>query len=90
MHGQLAAFVWTEAAFVTIGGILLGVLAGWGLSFVIVKELTGVFDPPPQSLAIPWLYLAAVGAVTILAVTLAVLGAIRATRRPAMRILRDL
>ena len=82
--------MWTEAAYVTIGGILLGVLAGWGLSYVIVKELTGVFDPPPQHLAIPWLYLSAVGVVTIVAVTLVVVGAINAARRPAMRILRDL
>jgi putative ABC transport system permease protein len=87
---QLAAFVWSEAAFVTIGGILLGVLAGWGLSFVIVKELTGVFDPPPQYLSIPWLYLISIGVVTVVAVVAVVLGAIAATRRPAMRILRDL
>ena len=87
---QLAAFVWSEAAFVTIAGILLGVLAGWGLSFVIVKELTGVFDPPPQHLAIPWAYLGSIGAVTLLAVALAVMGAVNATRRPAMGIPRDL
>jgi ABC-type antimicrobial peptide transport system permease subunit len=41
---QLAAFVWSEAAFVTAVGIVLGVLAGWGVSFVLVKILTGVFD----------------------------------------------
>jgi len=87
---QLAAFVWSEAVFVTTGGIMLGVLAGWGLSFVIVKELTGVFDPPPQHLSIPWAYLAVIGAVTLVAVVGAALGTIGATRRPAMRILRDL
>ena len=87
---QLAAFVWSEAVFVTTGGIMLGVLAGWGLSFVIVKELTGVFDPPPQHLSIPWAYLAVIGVVTLVAVVGAALGTIGATRRPAMRILRDL
>jgi putative ABC transport system permease protein len=25
-----------------------------------VKQLTGVFDPPPETLAQPWLYLASV------------------------------
>jgi putative ABC transport system permease protein len=87
---QLAAFVWSEAAFVTVGGMGLGVLAGWGLAFLIVKELTGVFDPPPEHLSIPWAYLAAIGAVTVVAVAGAAVGAIGATRRPAMRILRDL
>ena len=87
---QLAAFVWSEAAFVTIGGIVLGVLSGWGLSFVIVKELTGVFDPPPSHLAVPWVYLGSIGLVTIAAVAAVVWGSIQATRRPAMRILRDL
>src|SRR5690348_10450591 len=55
---QLAAFVWSEAIFVTAGGVLLGVLSGWALSFIIVKILTGVFDPPPPHLFVPWAYLA--------------------------------
>jgi putative ABC transport system permease protein len=88
--GQLAAFVWSEAAFVTAGGIVLGVLAGWGVSFVLVKILTGVFDPPPQHLFVPWAYLGVIGAVTVGAVLLAGLGAIRATLRPAVEIVRDL
>jgi len=37
--------VWSEAIFVTVGGIVLGALAGWGLSFMIIKILTGVFRP---------------------------------------------
>ena len=49
---QLAAFVWSEALYVTIGGLLFGAIAGWGLSYVIVKILTGVFDPPPEHLSI--------------------------------------
>src|SRR5690348_18023807 len=55
---QLASFVWSEAIYVTLGGVLLGVLAGWALSFIIVKILTGVFDPPPPHLFVPWAYLA--------------------------------
>ena len=87
---QLAAFVWSEAAFVTIGGVVLGALAGWGLSFVLVKILTGVFDPPPQHLFVPFLYLGVVGLVTVGAVVVAGLWAIRASRRPAVEIVRDL
>jgi len=87
---QLAALVWSAAVFVSAGGIVLGVLSGWGLSFVLVKILTGVFDPPPQHLFVPWAYLGLIGAVTIGAILLAAGGAIRATRRPAMQIVRDL
>jgi putative ABC transport system permease protein len=87
---QLAAFVWSEAIFVAAGGVILGVLAGWGLSFVIVKILTGVFDPPPPHLFVPWLYLAALALVTGAAVAAAGSWVIRATRRPATDVLRDL
>jgi putative ABC transport system permease protein len=27
---------------------------------MLVKLLSGIFDPPPEALSIPWLYLAAV------------------------------
>ena len=87
---QLATFVWSEAVFVTAGGIILGALAGWALSFVIVKELTGVFDPPPQHLFIPWAYLLLVCVVTIGAVVAAAVGAIRATHRFSITLMRDL
>jgi putative ABC transport system permease protein len=87
---QLASFVWSEAIFVTAGGVLLGVLSGWLLSFIIIKILTGVFDPPPPHLFIPWAYLAALGGVTCGAVAAAGTGVIRAMRRPAADIIRDL
>jgi putative ABC transport system permease protein len=87
---QLASFVWSEAIFVAAGGITLGALSGWGLSYVIVKILTGVFDPPPPHLFIPWVYLAALALVTGAAVAAAGSGVIRATRRPATDVLRDL
>jgi putative ABC transport system permease protein len=87
---QLASFVWSEAIFVTLGGVILGVLSGWGLSFIIIKILTGVFDPPPAHLSVPWAYLAALGGVTFGTVAVAGMGVIRATRRPAVGIVRDL
>jgi len=87
---QLAAFVWSEAVFVGLGGVVLGVAAGWALSFVIVKILTGVFDPPPEHLFIPLGYLGTLGAVTVLAILAAGIGMIRATGRPAVEIVRDL
>ena len=67
-----------------------GVLSGWLLSFIIIKILTGVFDPPPPHLFIPWAYLAALGGVTCGAIAAAGTGVIRAMRRPAADIIRDL
>jgi putative ABC transport system permease protein len=87
---QLASFVWTEAIFVTAGGVVLGVVSGWILAFVIVKILTGVFDPPPEHLFVPWAYLVALGAVTCGAIVATATSVIRALRRPAADIIRDL
>jgi putative ABC transport system permease protein len=87
---QLGAFIWSEAYFVAIGGAALGVAAGWGMALVIVKILTGVFDPPPERLAIPWIYLVELLAATAASMLVAGSGMLRATRRPAMTILRDL
>ena len=87
---QLASFVWAEAVFVAVGGVILGVLSGWVLSYVIVKILTGVFDPPPEHLSIPWAYLLALTGVTGGAIAAAGSSVVRAIRRPAVDILRDL
>ena len=87
---QLASFVWSEAGFVAIGGSILGGLLGWGIAQVIVKILTGVFDPPPEHLSAPYGYLAILGVATAAAVILAGVGMLRATHKPAMSILRDL
>jgi len=87
---QLGGFVWAEAAFVTLGGLLAGAAGGWALSHMLVKVLTGVFDPPPAALAVPWTYLTTVGAVTLAATAASAISAVRATRRPAMALIRDL
>jgi len=50
----------------------------------------GVFDPPPPHLFVPSAYLAALGGVTCGAVVAAGTGVIRALRRPAADIIRDL
>ena len=89
---QLGGFVWGESLFVTVGGLLLGDgRSPSAISDMLVKVLTGVFDPPPDALSVPWAYLGAVarahdrarsaraGALTL-----------RALRRPAIEELRDL
>ncbi len=87
---QLGGFVWAEAIFVTAGGLAAGAVGGWALTHMLVKVLTGVFDPPPAALAVPWGYLATVGGVAIAAVGVAAATAIRATQRPATAVVRDL
>jgi putative ABC transport system permease protein len=57
---------------------------------MLIKVLTGVFDPPPDFLSIPWTYLGAVLIITIGAVALAGALTLRTLRRPAIEELRDL
>jgi putative ABC transport system permease protein len=88
--GQLRAFVFGEAAVLTAGGLVAGAAIGTLLSQMLVKVLTGVFDPPPSVLAVPWPYLAAVGAITVAALALVSAVAVRMARRPAISVLREL
>ncbi|MEU2624366.1 FtsX-like permease family protein [Streptomyces sp. NPDC007157] len=87
---QLRGMVLTEALLLAAGGLAGGALIGWALSEMLVKELTGVFDPPPASLAVPGAYLALTGIAAVAAVLAAALNGIRGARRPAIEELRDL
>jgi putative ABC transport system permease protein len=87
---QLRRLAIGEPLLVSLIGVAAGGLSGWALSELLVKVLTGVFDPPPSTLAIPWAYLfivalCAVGAVAVAAAWVAV-----RTRRDARLILRQL
>jgi putative ABC transport system permease protein len=62
---QVGSFLWAEAGTIVLGGIAGGIVLGVAVAAVLVKVLTGVFDPPPEMLAVPWPYL---GALTVLAV----------------------
>ncbi|MFD4625012.1 ABC transporter permease [Streptomyces sp. NPDC058475] len=87
---QLRGMVLTEALLLTVGGLAGGALIGWALSEMLVKVLTGVFDPPPAGLSVPGAYLtltASAAAVTVLA---AALNGVRRAARPAVEELRDL
>jgi putative ABC transport system permease protein len=87
---QLGGFVWSESVFVTAGGLLLGAVIAAGISDMLVRVLTGVFDPPPDVLSVPWGYLAAVTALACGTVVAAGAVTLRALRRPAIEELRDL
>jgi putative ABC transport system permease protein len=87
---QLGGFVWGESVFVTAGGLVIGTVVAVALSAMLVKVLTGVFDPPPDHLAVPWGYLGVVVLLTAAAIGAAGAVTLRALRRPAIEELRDL
>lgn len=87
---QIASFVWAEALFAAVGGAVLGAIGGSVEALIVVKILTGVFDPPPETLSVPWPYLAGVLVAMGTSVGLAAAVAVRAARHPALEIIRDL
>lgn len=87
---QLGGFIWGESSLVTGVGLTLGAAVGAAITWMLVKVLTGVFDPAPDALAIPWPYLGAVLALTVGAVALAGTLVTRSLRKPAISEIRDL
>jgi putative ABC transport system permease protein len=87
---QLGGFVWGEAAFVAGFGIALGAAIAGTITVILIKVLTGVFDPPPDSLAVPAGYLMVMLAVVAAAIATAGVATLRALRLPAIEELRDL
>ncbi|MER6087569.1 ABC transporter permease [Streptomyces bluensis] len=87
---HLRGMVLTEAIVLAAGGLAGGALIGWALSEMLVKVLTGVFDPPPAALAVPGGYLTLTAAAAVAAVLAAALNGVRRARRPAVEELRDL
>jgi len=87
---HLRRMIFSEAGVLIVVGALTGALLGWVLAEMLVKVLTGVFDPPPSVIAIPWLYLTTVGVITIGAVAAVSAAAARIARRPAISVLREL
>ncbi len=78
---DIGAFLWSEAAVVLGAGLALGCGLGWLLSQMLVAMLQHVFDPPPDSLAIPWSYLAGLGGAALTAAVVATALALRGLRR---------
>jgi putative ABC transport system permease protein len=89
-RGQLRGLVLSEAAVVTAGGLAGGALVAWGLSVMLVKVLTGVFDPPPSVIAVPVGYLGIAVFAVVAALTTAALAAARTSTRPPVEELREL
>ncbi|MEA2311692.1 MAG: putative transport system permease protein, partial [Solirubrobacteraceae bacterium] len=70
--------------------LVLAAGLGFALAEMLVAMLTHVFDPPPDALAVPWAFLAALGgAATLAAVVATALAGRRLGRLPLGRILRE-
>jgi putative ABC transport system permease protein len=78
-----------EPTYVLVLGGVCGLATGAALSYLLVKVLTGVFDPPPSALAVPWGYLSVVLACTVAAVAAASAVVVEHARRSALELLRS-
>ena len=87
---QLGAFFWTEGLIVLVVGMIIGTITGFAIAQMLVTMLTGVFDPPPQSLAISWPYLFVLGTAGCLSTLLAVIVARNVTQRGAIEAIRTI
>ena len=87
---QRGRFLATEARVLVVSGLLGGAFIGATIAYLLVKVLTGIFDPPPASATIPWTYLTVV-LVLVGAVTVAVVAGVgRLVARAGPSELRDL
>ena len=86
----MGAFLWTEALIILIAGVVLGLVVGFGIAKMLVKVLTGVFDPAPEGLSIPWLYLILLIIAGVVSTAIAVVIAQKVTQRRAIEALRTI
>ena len=87
---QLDAFIHSETFLIFVGGATAGVVLGLGVAWMLVKVLSGVFDPPPEFLSLPWDYLAALLATALLSTGAVSIGIGRLARRNAVEEIRNL
>jgi len=64
---QRGRFITAEARALLAGGLLGGAVIGATIAYLLVKVLTGIFDPAPTGLTVPAGYLAALAASVIAA-----------------------
>lgn len=87
---QLGAFIWSEGLLILVGGGVIGSILGLGVAQMLVKVLTGVFDPPPEHLYLPWGYMTAVAATAIASTVIVILAMKIISRRPVIEELRNI
>jgi putative ABC transport system permease protein len=70
---QLGAFLRSEAIIVGVTGLVFGTVTGFGVAWMLVTMLAGAFDPPPDTITVPYGYIAValLGAAAIAAMVVA-------------------
>jgi putative ABC transport system permease protein len=70
---QLGAFLRSEAMLVSVAGLVFGTVSGFGVAWTLVMMLAGAFDPPPETIVVPYGYiaLALLGAAAVAAMVVA-------------------
>jgi putative ABC transport system permease protein len=86
---HLRAFIFSEAGVLGVMGLLMGAVSGTVLSVMLVRVLSGVFDPPPDGVAVPWPYLLTLAGLTSVALLGVGIMGVQLARRPAIHLLRE-
>ena len=87
---QRGRFLSSEARAVVVSGLLGGTAIGALIAYLLIKVLTGIFDPPPAVATIPWNYLGGLLALVVGVTVAVVAGVGRLVARAGPSELRDL
>lgn len=87
---QRGRFLASEARAVVVAGVLGGSVIGTTIAYLLIKVLTGIFDPAPSSATIPWGYLVLLLALVTGVTVTVVAGVGRLMARAGPAELRDL
>jgi putative ABC transport system permease protein len=87
---QRGRFLTAEAKALVWAGLLGGTAIGGVIAYLLVKVLTGIFDPAPAAATVPWTYLGGVLALVVGVTIVVVAGAGRLVARAGPSALRDL
>ncbi|MDQ2797519.1 MAG: FtsX-like permease family protein [Actinomycetota bacterium] len=87
---HLRAAVASETVLVGVTGAIGGAVLGTYLTRVLIKVLTGVFDPPPSAVSVPWGYLAVLTALIAACLTIVTAAAVRVSGRGILTTIRQL
>lgn len=88
-RSQLGRLVAAESVVLTVGGLIAGAALATLISQVLVAILTGVFDPPPDQLSVPWGYLVGLAVVATVGLGVAAAASTRGLRQDAVNLLRE-
>jgi putative ABC transport system permease protein len=87
---QRGRFLSSEARAMVVSGIVGGAVIGTTIAYLLVKVLTGIFDPPPAAATIPWGYLSLLLALVVAVAVVVVASVGRMVARAGPSELRDL